>query len=98
MKDQRKNVASQNALDILNWCELEQQLCQHCEPNLQQVFTWCLCVIATGEQTASTRPRKTRLTASGMPSGCGRLPGGGGICSGPWRSDWILTNRKARDR
>lgn len=97
MKDQRKNAASQNALDVLNWCECGAAAL----PAASRTVSKCspgACVIATGEQTASTFPRKARLTASGIASGGGRLPGGSGICSGPGRSDWILTNRKARDR
>lgn len=55
MKDQRENVASQNALDILNWCERGAAAL----PAASQTVSKCApgaCVIATGEQTASTAP------------------------------------------
>lgn len=55
MKDQRENMASQNALDILNWCERGAAAL----PAVSQTVSKCspgACVIATGEQTASTVP------------------------------------------
>lgn len=92
----RKIAASQNALDVLNWCEWSSGSAS-CEPDRQQVFTWCLCHCYR-RANCQHLPRKARLTASGIASGGGRLPRGSGICSGPGRSDWILTNKKARDR